>query len=197
MISTMKNELTTPLRCLLASALTLCAMVAAAQTAPPFPSKPVRIIVPATAGDGSDILARTVGQELASLLGQSVLIENRPGAGGSVAADAVAKATPDGYTLMLANGSSHGVTPSLYPRLPSQVIQLVILDKRGLQLHPGCIEMLALQLQLDLVHLQFFKQALRIFWSQDAAGVAGSVHKPLLRQLTQFLQTGWIFTVTH
>lgn len=123
MISTMKNELTTPLRCLLASALTLCAMVAAAQTAPPFPSKPVRIIVPATAGDGSDILARTVGQELASLLGQSVLIENRPGAGGSVAADAVAKATPDGYTLMLANGSSHGVTPSLYPRLPYDSIR--------------------------------------------------------------------------
>ena len=88
-----------------------------------YPTKPIRIVVPATAGDGSDVLARTVGQELTNLLGQTIIVENRPGAGGSVAADVVAKAAPDGYTLMLANGSSHGVTPSLYPRLPYDTLR--------------------------------------------------------------------------
>ena len=86
--------------------------------AQPYPSKPVRIVVPSTAGDGSDVLARTLGHALARALGQSFVVENRPGAGGSIGADLVAKAAPDGYTVFLANGTTHGATPSLYPKLP-------------------------------------------------------------------------------
>lgn len=83
-----------------------------------YPSRPVRIVVPATAGDGSDVLARTIAKSLTESMGQPFVIDNKPGAGGSLAADAVAKAAPDGYTIFLANGSTHGPTPSLYPNLP-------------------------------------------------------------------------------
>lgn len=83
-----------------------------------YPSRPVRIVVPAGAGDGSDVLARTLAKSLSESMGQPFVIDNKPGAGGSLAADAVAKAAPDGYTIFLANGSTHGPTPSLYPNLP-------------------------------------------------------------------------------
>ena len=83
-----------------------------------YPTKPLRIVVPATAGDGSDVLGRTLARAMGESLGQTVVIENKPGAGGSIGADTVAKAAPDGYTLFLGNGSSHGVTPGLYARLP-------------------------------------------------------------------------------
>ncbi len=104
---------------LLAAAGLLQSTIAAAQ----YPAKPVRIVVPSTAGDGSDILARTLAKALGESLNQQFVIENKPGAGGSIGADAVAKAAPDGYTLFLGNGSSHGVTPSLYARLPYDSIQ--------------------------------------------------------------------------
>ena len=99
---------------LVASFTLLGAGGAAAQ----YPAKPARIVVPATAGDGSDVLARTLARAMGESLGQQFVIENKPGAGGSIGADTVAKAAPDGYTLFLGNGSSHGVTPGLYPRLP-------------------------------------------------------------------------------
>lgn len=83
----------------------------------------MRLVVPATAGDGSDILARTLAQELGPALGQSIIVENKPGAGGSIAAAEVARAAPDGYTVMLGNGSSHAVTPSLYPKLPYDTVR--------------------------------------------------------------------------
>jgi len=104
---------------LLATSGLLQAPIAMAQ----YPAKPVRIVVPSTAGDGSDILARTLAKGMGESLNQQFVIENKPGAGGSIGADAVAKAAPDGYTLFLGNGSSHGVTPSLYARLPYDSIQ--------------------------------------------------------------------------
>jgi tripartite-type tricarboxylate transporter receptor subunit TctC len=78
--------------------------------------------VPFTPGGSTDILARAIAPHLA-LPGQQAIVDNKPGAGGSIGADAVAKAAPDGYTLFLGNGSSHGVTPSLYARLPYDNIQ--------------------------------------------------------------------------
>ena len=99
---------------LIVAAFLLCAFQAEAQ----YPARPVKIIVPATAGDGSDVLARTFARAMSESLPQQFVVENRPGAGGSIGADTVAKAVPDGYTLFLGNGSSHGVTPGLYPRLP-------------------------------------------------------------------------------
>ena len=79
------------------------ALVATAAAAQPFPSKPIRIIVPFPAGATTDIIARLVGQRMQESMGQPVLVENRGGAGGSIGADAVAKAAPDGYTILMHN----------------------------------------------------------------------------------------------
>ncbi len=105
------------LRLLFRSAILVTLFASAAATAQ-YPAKPIKIVVPATAGDGSDVLARTLAKAISESLGQQFVIENKPGAGGSIAADSVAKAAPDGYTVFLGNGSSHGVTPGLHPRLP-------------------------------------------------------------------------------
>jgi tripartite-type tricarboxylate transporter receptor subunit TctC len=82
-----------------------------------FPVRPVRIIVPAGAGGVTDVVARVVAQRLGERLGQQIIVDNRPGAGGVTGSDIVAKATPDGYTLLLAF-PSHAVHPSLVAKLP-------------------------------------------------------------------------------
>jgi tripartite-type tricarboxylate transporter receptor subunit TctC len=82
-----------------------------------YPIKPVQVIVPFTAGSATDVLARAVSEKLSELWGQPVAIENRAGAGGVVGADTVAKAPPDGYTLLI-HGSGHAVSPALYAKLP-------------------------------------------------------------------------------
>ena len=88
-----------------------------AQTAINYPSKPIRLIVPFTPGGSTDILARAIGQELTKAWGQSVVIENVPGAGGSIGADKVAKSSADGYTLLMGHIGTLAVNPSLYPKL--------------------------------------------------------------------------------
>jgi tripartite-type tricarboxylate transporter receptor subunit TctC len=100
--------------------LMACALVllgttpAAAQS---YPSKPIRIVVPFVAGGAVDLLARIMGQKLAESLGQTVIIENRPGVGGNAAADQVAKSAPDGHTILqTTNGLA--ITPALYRKLP-------------------------------------------------------------------------------
>lgn len=98
-------------------ALTVCAIVlcgpASAQT---FPSRPVKLIVPFPAGGPTDVQARIVAQEMGSNLGQSMVIENRAGAGGNVAAEFAAKSAPDGYTVFFATGGTHGINPNLYKK---------------------------------------------------------------------------------
>jgi len=83
-----------------------------------WPSKPIKWVVPFAPGGTTDILARTVGDKLALALGQPVIVENRPGAGGGVGADVVAKAAPDGYTLVGGTISTHAINASLYRKLP-------------------------------------------------------------------------------
>jgi tripartite-type tricarboxylate transporter receptor subunit TctC len=85
-------------------------------------SAPVRILVGAPAGGSTDTLARTLATELGRLLGRTVVVENRPGAGGNIAADAVAKAAPDGNTLLM-SFTSHAINASLYPSLPFDPIK--------------------------------------------------------------------------
>ncbi len=97
------------------AALLLASTAALAQEA--FPSKPVRLLVPFPPGGAVDIVARTLSDELSRRWGQSVIIENRPGAGGTIAAAAAAKAAPDGYTLILI-ASGHAIVSHLYPKLP-------------------------------------------------------------------------------
>lgn len=83
-----------------------------------YPGKPIRLVVPFTPGGSTDILARAIGQELTKAWGQSVIVENVPGAGGSIGADKVAKAPADGYTLLMGHIGTLAVNPSLYPKLP-------------------------------------------------------------------------------
>jgi tripartite-type tricarboxylate transporter receptor subunit TctC len=93
---------------------TLAVLPASAQT---WPAKPIRLVVPFTPGGSTDILGRAVGQKLTEAFGQQVLVDNRPGAGGSIGAEAVAKSAPDGYTLLMGHIGTLAVNPSLYPKL--------------------------------------------------------------------------------
>jgi tripartite-type tricarboxylate transporter receptor subunit TctC len=85
---------------------------------PAWPNKPIRFIVPFPAGSSTDVVGRIVGQMLAARLGQQIVVENRVGASGNLGADAVARATPDGYTIGLATTSTHTLAPSLTANLP-------------------------------------------------------------------------------
>src|SRR5687768_15386585 len=83
-----------------------------------FPSKPIRIICSFPPGGGVDITARAIGLELSKSLGQPVTVENKPGAGGNIAAAEVARSAPDGHTLFLTLNSLHSISPQLYSKLP-------------------------------------------------------------------------------
>jgi tripartite-type tricarboxylate transporter receptor subunit TctC len=87
-----------------------------------FPTKPIKLLVGAPAGGTTDTLARAIGQEMTMTLGQPVIVENRPGAGGNLAADAVAKSEPDGYTLLM-SFTSHTINASLYSKLPFDTLK--------------------------------------------------------------------------
>ena len=89
---------------------------AAAQTA--WPTKTVRIVVPFAAGGTTDVVARALAKDLSEMWGQSVVVENRGGAGGNIGADVVAKSAPDGYTLLMTSGSIFTVNPHMYPKMP-------------------------------------------------------------------------------
>src|SRR4051794_8533167 len=99
-----------------AVALALAFAYAAGASAQAFPSKPIRFVVGLAPGGGTDIVARTVGQKLGPAIGQQVVVDNRPGAAGNIAAELVARSAPDGYTLVVAT-ASHAVNPSLYKKL--------------------------------------------------------------------------------
>ena len=88
-----------------------------------WPDKPIRIVVGFAPGGFTDVLGRLIGQKLQERLGQSVLVENRAGAAGTIGADMVAKARPDGLTLLLAHSNSNSVAPALYPKLPYDVVR--------------------------------------------------------------------------
>ena len=103
-------------RLLAATAAALLPLPLFAQTA--WPSKPVRIVVPFAAGGTTDILARALAPELSRVFGQPFIIENKPGAGGNVGADNVAKSAPDGYSLLMGTVGTHAINPALYPKMP-------------------------------------------------------------------------------
>jgi tripartite-type tricarboxylate transporter receptor subunit TctC len=102
-------------RLCLALALATLAPLAGGAVAQTYPNKPIRVIVPFVAGGAVDMLARMLGAKLSESLGQPVIVENRPGAGGNVAADAVAKSPPDGYTI-LQNTNGLAISPAIYLR---------------------------------------------------------------------------------
>jgi tripartite-type tricarboxylate transporter receptor subunit TctC len=104
------------MRALLACFIMALASGVAAQS--DYPNRPIRLIVTVPPGGAADFIARLVGSKLSESLGQPVLVENRGGAGGTIATDTVAKAAPDGYTLLQNSITTHGVGPHLYSRLP-------------------------------------------------------------------------------
>jgi tripartite-type tricarboxylate transporter receptor subunit TctC len=106
----------------MATALATFALHAGPAPAQTYPSKPIRIVVPFVAGGAVDTLARMLGAKLSDTLGQPVIVENRPGAGGNIAADAVAKSPPDGYTI-LQNTNGQAISPAIYRSLPFDVVK--------------------------------------------------------------------------
>jgi tripartite-type tricarboxylate transporter receptor subunit TctC len=116
--------------------------LAAAAGAQPYPVRPITLIVPYTPGTGIDIVARTVGPKLVDRWGQAVVVENRPGASGNIGANAVAKAQPDGYTMMV-TVNTFTITPALYPSLPYDpvkdftVVSGAATGNLALVAHPG------------------------------------------------------------
>src|SRR3954465_3230798 len=102
------------LRLLLFTVVLLAPLVSKAQS---WPQKPVRVIVPFAPGGASDLMPRLVGEKLSSMWGQSVLIENRPGAAGNIGMEAGARSAPDGYTLVAAPNGNLVVNPHMYSRL--------------------------------------------------------------------------------
>jgi tripartite-type tricarboxylate transporter receptor subunit TctC len=103
-------------RAILALALAVTGTTAFSQAA--YPTKPIRLVVPFPPGGGTDLIARTVAQKLTDSLKWTIVIDNRPGAGGNIGVDTVAKAAPDGYTLVIGQTSNLAVNPTLYPKLP-------------------------------------------------------------------------------
>jgi tripartite-type tricarboxylate transporter receptor subunit TctC len=97
--------------------LALAMLVAASAVAQNFPTRPMRMIVPFPAGGGSDAVGRIIGQKLSERLGQQIVVDNRAGAGGSIGTEAAVRATPDGYTMVLASTSEIAINPALYTRL--------------------------------------------------------------------------------
>ncbi len=121
----------------------LVAGAAATVQAQTYPSKPIRMIVPFPPGGTTDILARAIGAELTKAWGQPVVIENRPGAGGNIGSEAVAKSPGDGYTLLMGTVGTHGINPSLYKKMPYDAVKdfapvtLVALVPNILVVHPS------------------------------------------------------------
>ena len=105
------------------AALTLALLGSADIHAQPYPSKPIRMIVPFAPGGPNDIIGRTVGQKLTETWGQPVVVENRGGAGGTIASEIASKAPADGHTLLWSSSTTHGVGPVLYAKLPYDALK--------------------------------------------------------------------------
>ena len=102
----------------IAGAVTVCC----AQAQSEYPAKPVRIVIPIAPGGGTDIVGRMIAQKLTQAFNQQFLVDNRPGAGGIIGSDAVAKSAPDGYTVLV-TPTSHAINPSIYAKLPYDTVK--------------------------------------------------------------------------
>ncbi|MBT2302355.1 tripartite tricarboxylate transporter substrate binding protein [Variovorax paradoxus] len=106
-----------------AGALAFCAAAMPAAFAQAYPNKPIRLVVPFPAGGATDLFARTLSQKMGEKLGSTLVIDNKPGAGGAIGSDLAAKAPADGYTLLLATTSTHAIGPAINARLPYDTVR--------------------------------------------------------------------------
>ncbi len=109
-----------------AAALVFCAWAQSASaqsSATSFPDKPIKIVVTFTTGGAPDILARIIGERLTAAWGQPVIVDNKPGAGGNLGADFVAKSAPDGYTMVVGTVGTHSINPALYSKMPYDAVK--------------------------------------------------------------------------
>lgn len=106
-----------------ATAVAAAALPLSASAQPNWPGKPITYVVPFPPGGTTDTLARLIGQRLGQALGTTVVVENRPGAGGNIGSDYASKAAPDGYTILGGTISSHAINASLYPKMPYDVVK--------------------------------------------------------------------------
>ncbi len=111
------------LRALLIVLVTLSGAAVPVVRADSFPSHPAKLVIPFPAAGSLDIIGREIAQKLSEAWGQSVIVENKPGAGGNIGADYVAKSTPDGYTVVMGALSTHAVNPTLYPKMPYDAVK--------------------------------------------------------------------------
>ena len=108
---------------MLASACVLAATGTGSVHAQPYPNKPIRLVVPYSTGTSTDVLGRMVAQKLGDALGQTIIVENKAGAGGNIAGEMVARAAPDGYTITLSTSAVHATNPALYGKLAFDTIK--------------------------------------------------------------------------
>lgn len=144
-------------RHLLAAAAALPLFPHAARAQAGWPAKPVRIVVPFAAGGTTDILARALAPELQRAFGQPFVIDNKPGAGGNNGAAEVAKAAPDGYTLLMGTVGTHAINPAIYPKMPYDHVKdfapvtLVAGVPNVLVLNPASAQKYGIQTVVDLI----------------------------------------------
>ena len=125
------------------SAIALSFSMTAAANAAAYPDKPIRMLVGFAAGGGTDTTARAIGQPLSEALGQQVIVDNRPGAAGNIAADITAHSVPDGYTILMGTIAALAINPSLYQKLPFdpikdfEPISLAVSSMNVLVVHPS------------------------------------------------------------
>jgi len=110
-------------RALLATAAAYLALVGTVHAQDAWPSRPIKLVVPFAAGGTSDVLARTLAEKLQGALKQTVIVDNKAGAGGVIGADSVAKAPADGYTILLGTIASHAINPALQPKMPYDALK--------------------------------------------------------------------------
>jgi len=153
----------------------ICSLMSSHAISQEFPIKPIRIVVPFSAGGGTDALARMVAQRLNEAWGQPVIVENRLGSAGNIAARLVAKSPPDGYTLLMATTSTHGIGPHLYRDLPYDpvkdftAVSLVVWAPNVLVVHPS----LPVRSVNEFIQLAKARPGLLLF---SSSGSGSSIH---------------------
>ncbi|MBY4898224.1 tripartite tricarboxylate transporter substrate binding protein [Cupriavidus sp. AU9028] len=163
---------------------------AAAETHGSWPQKPVRFVVPYPAGGPLDTVARAIGDKLKDSLGQPVIVENRPGAGGNLGADYVARQPADGYTIVMGAVATHAINPTLFARMPYDPIRdfapitLVADVPNVLVMHPGKAAELNIHNLRDLVEYAR-KNPGRLDYASGGNGSAGHLSGELFKSLAK------------